>query len=61
MRFQVVFFLSIPSVPTLCLKDPSIKNDTIHPEIILTVDVIRWEEVAWVLVIQRQEELSPSN
>ena len=41
--------LSILSVPTLCLKDPQTKNDTIYPEIILTVGVTHWNKVIWVL------------
>ena len=40
MHFQVVCLL-IPSGPSLCLKDPLIGNDTIHPELLLMVVVIR--------------------
>ena len=36
MRFQVTC-LSIPTVPTLCLKDPQLGNDTIYPNLLLTV------------------------
>ena len=34
--------LSISPVPTLCLKDPKMRNDTIHPEFHLTVEVVHW-------------------
>ena len=44
MRFQVVC-LSIPSVPTLCLKNPEIANDKIHLELFLTVGVVRWSNL----------------
>ena len=60
MRFLVVC-LSILSVPTQSLKDPQIGNDTIHPELLPTVGVIRWNKVAWVLVTQWQEILSVNN
>ena len=60
MRFQIVY-LSILSVPTLCLKDPQRGNDIIHPEHLLTVGVIRWNKVTEVLVTQRPEELSVNN
>ena len=59
MRLQIVW-LSIPSVPTLCLKDPPIGNDTIHPDF-LTVGVIRWNKVNWVLATHKEEELSVNN
>ena len=52
MCFQVVC-LSILSVPTLCLKDSQIGNETIHPELLL-VRMIYWNKVAWVLATQRQ-------
>ena len=52
MDFWVVC-LSILFVPTLCLKDPQTKNDTIHLELLLMVRVIRWNEVAWVLATQK--------
>ena len=58
--FQIVQ-LSILSVPTLCLKDSLTRNDTIHPEILLTVGVILWKKVAWLLAIQIQEEVSVNN
>ena len=41
--------LSILSVPTLRLKDTQSRNHTIHPELLLTVWVILWNKVAWVL------------
>ena len=41
MCFQVVC-LSIFSVPTLCLKDPQIGNDTIHLKLLI-VGVVRWQ------------------
>ena len=44
MRFQLVC-LSIPSVPTLCLKDPQTGNDTIYPELLLTVGMICWNKL----------------
>ena len=51
--------LSILSVPTLCLKDQQTRSDTIHPELLLTVGVIRWNKVARVLAIQSKMN-SPS-
>ena len=36
-------------------------NDTIYPELLLTVRVIRWNKVTWVLPTQRQEELFVNN
>ena len=60
MYFQIVC-LSIVSVPMLCLKDPQIGNDTIHQQLLLTVGVIPWNKVAWVLATQKQEELSTIN
>ena len=59
-HFRIVR-LSILSVPALCLKDPQKRNDTIHPEILLTVGVIHWNKVIWVLATQKQEELSVNN
>ena len=57
MRSQVVCLL-IHFVPTICLKDLQIGNDSIHSELFfLTVRVIRWNKVARVLMTQRQEEL----
>ena len=29
-----------PSVPTLCLKDPHVRDDTIYPELLLTIGVV---------------------
>ena len=60
MRFLVVC-LSIHTVPTLCLKDPLIGNETIHPEIHPETihpngRVIRWKNVACVLATERQQE-----
>ena len=43
MRFQVVY-LSIFFVPTLCLKDPLMGDDTIYLEL-LTVEVICWNKL----------------
>ena len=43
MRFQV-FCLIILSVPELCLNDPQMGDDTIYPEYLLTVGVIRWNK-----------------
>ena len=43
MRLRIVC-LSIRSLPTLCLKDPQMVNDTIHPEL-LTVRVVRWSKL----------------
>ena len=42
--------LSTPSVPTLCLKDPKMRDDTIYPEL-LTVGEVRWNRlpVGWQL------------
>ena len=37
--------LSVPSVPTLCLKGPLMGNDTIYPELLLTVEVFRWSKL----------------
>ena len=54
----LIVHLSILSAPTLCLKDPQTRNDTIHPEILLTVGVIHWNKVAWVSATQKQEKLS---
>ena len=34
--------LSILSVPTVCLKDPQTRNDSIHLEILLTVRTLLW-------------------
>ena len=59
-HFRIVH-LSILSVPTLCMKDPPTRNDTIHPELLLMVGMIRWNKVAWVLATQKQEELSVNN
>ena len=36
--------LSMPSVTTLCLKDPQMGDDTIYPEL-LTVGVSRWNKI----------------
>ena len=44
MCFQLVCLLT-PSVPMLYLKDPQIGNGTIHPELLLTVGVIHWNEL----------------
>ena len=52
--------LSSLSVPVLYLKDHQIGNDTIYPELLQTVGVIRLNKVAWVLATQRQE-LSVNN
>ena len=60
MRFQIVC-LSIVSMPTLCLKDPLIEKDIIHPELLLVVGVIRWNKVDWVLETQKQGELFINN
>ena len=59
-HFRIVC-LSILSVPALYLKDPQTRNDTIHPDLLLTVRVICWNKVAWVLATQKQEELSVNN
>ena len=59
-HFRIVH-LSILTVPTLCLKDPQTRSDPIHPELLLTVGVIPWNKVAWVLATQKQEELSVNN
>ena len=42
-------------VPMLCLKDSQIGNDIIHSELLLTVRVIHWNKVAWVLATQKLE------
>ena len=42
MCFQLVG-LTTPSVPTLCLKDSQMKDDTIYPEL-LTVEVLATEK-----------------
>ena len=42
MRFRVVG-LSIPTVPTLCLKVPQMGNDIIYPKL-LTVGLIHWNK-----------------
>ena len=39
MRFRVVG-LSIPSVPSLCLKDPQMGNNTIHQELLMPVGLV---------------------
>ena len=57
MHFQIAC-LAILSVSTLCLKDLQIGNDTIHPELLLTVGVIRWKKVDWVSAIQKQETIT---
>ena len=44
-RFRVVC-LSIPSVPTLCLKNQHMGNDTIHLELLLSVEVVRWSKLS---------------
>ena len=41
----------ILSAPTVSLKDPQIRNGTI----LLTVGMIRWNKVTWVLATQKQE------
>ena len=41
LAFRVVG-LSTPSVPTLCLKDQQMGDDTIYPELLLTVGEVRW-------------------
>ena len=46
---------------TQCLKDLQIGNDTIHSELLLTVGVIRWNKIAWMLATQRQEKLFVNN
>ena len=40
-----VVCLSIPSVPTLCLKDPQMGDDTIHLEFLLTVRLFHWSKL----------------
>ena len=60
MCFEIVCLL-IPSLPMLFLKDPLIRNHTIHPELLPMVGVIHWNKAAWVLATQRQEELSVNN
>ena len=44
MRFRVVG-LSIPTVPTLCLKEQLIGDDIINLELLLTVWVVRWRKL----------------
>ena len=55
IRFRVVC-LSIPSVPTLCFKDPPIGDNTIHPTVLLAVGVIRGNK-CWQL---KDKKNSPS-
>ena len=61
LQTSVSLFVHILSVPTLCLKDSQTRNDAIHPELLLTVGVIRWNKIGWVLATQKQEELSVNN
>ena len=44
MRFRVVC-LSVPSVPTLCLKDLLLRNGAIHPELLI-VRMVRWSKLS---------------
>ena len=58
--FRIVC-LSMLSMPTLCLKDPQTRNDSVFPEIFLMVGVIHGNKVRWVLATQKQEKLSVNN
>ena len=44
--FRVVSFTTL-SVSMLCLKDPLMEYDAIHPELLLTVGVVCWSKLAW--------------
>ena len=48
-----LFALSNPSVPTLCLKDPWRRVDTLQPNLLLTV---RWYERLDCLATQRKKK-----
>ena len=62
MRFRV-FGLSIPPVPTLCLKDPLMGDNTIYPEFLLTVEMIRWNKLPefWQLKDKKNSPLKINN
>ena len=62
MSFQVVG-LSIPSESTLCLKDPLMEDDTIYPELLLMVRVIRWSKLPgrWQLKGKKNPSLKIKN
>ena len=64
--FHVCFWvacLSIPSVPTLCLKDPQMGNDIFHPECLLTVGMVRWSKLSgcWQLKDKKNSLLIINN
>ena len=46
IRFRIVGS-SLSSEPMLSLKDPQMRNDTIHLELLLTVGVVRWSKLPW--------------
>ena len=54
----VIVGLSTPCMPTLFLEDAQMGDDTMYPELLLTVGVV---QVTWVLAAQRQEKLSINN
>ena len=62
MGFRLVG-LSTPSVPTLCLKDLLLGDDTIYPELLLTVGVDRWNKlpVCWELKDKKNSPLTIDN
>ena len=55
--------LSIPSVPTLCLKNTRIGNDTINPELLLPAGMIRWNKLPryWQLKDKKNSPLTINN
>ena len=53
------FCLSIPSVPTLCLKDRQMGDDTIYLELLVTVERIVWNKLPGCLLIKDKKN-SPS-
>ena len=49
--------LSTSSVPTLCLKAPQTEDDTIYPEILLTVELARWNKLPGFGQLKDKENL----
>ena len=62
MRSRVVG-LSIPSVPALCLKDQQIGDDTIYPELLMTVRLVCKNKlpVCWQLKDKENSPLTVNN